>query len=76
MLARPERCFVPNEYLSAEAVWSLTGCFDLLLASRFHALVFGFSQGVPAAALGWSHKYEELFSLFGWKDEVARHVSL
>ena len=75
MLVRPDRCFVPNEYQSAEVVWSLTGCFDLLLASRFHALVFGFSQGVPAAALGWSHKYEELLSLFGWKDEVAKQGS-
>ncbi len=75
-VARPDRCRVANEYLSAESTWALLGRLDFLFASRFHSLVFALSQGVPAMALGWSHKYEELLSLFGWEGEVTRQADL
>jgi len=41
------------------------GTAELVVGSRFHALLGALSQGVPAVALGWSHKYEELFADFG-----------
>ena len=31
---------------------------------------------MPATALGWSHKYEELFALFGWTGSVAAHEQI
>lgn len=46
--------------MSAADVKSTLGCCDLLLASRYHALIAALSQGIPVAAIGWSHKYEEL----------------
>ncbi|MBN1321357.1 MAG: polysaccharide pyruvyl transferase family protein [Thermoleophilia bacterium] len=75
-VARPRRTFVAGDYLSAEAVYSLVGRFELLIGSRFHTLVFALAQGVPAFALGWSHKYRELFSSFGWSDEVGGHLAM
>jgi hypothetical protein len=75
-VGRPGRCFVASDYLSAETASSLVGRYDLFIASRFHTLVFALSQGVPALALGWSHKYDELLALFGWRDEVVGHDSI
>jgi len=66
----PRRCFMTRESLTAEATKALVGRFDYLIGSRFHSLVFAFSQGVPGMGLGWSHKYRELFSLFGMEDRV------
>jgi len=69
-VANPDRCFMSRESLTAEATKALIGRFDYLIGSRYHSLVFGFSQGVPGMAVSWSHKYRELFSLFGMEDQV------
>ncbi|MHA7272352.1 polysaccharide pyruvyl transferase family protein [Arthrobacter sp. TMT4-20] len=36
----------------------------LVVASRYHAVVSALSQGTPALAFGWSHKYQELMNDF------------
>jgi polysaccharide pyruvyl transferase WcaK-like protein len=51
--------------LPAEGIKSLIANCDLVVGSRFHALVAALSQGIPAMALGWSHKYLELLRPFG-----------
>lgn len=51
---------------------NLIGEAMLIVGSRFHALVAAFSKGVPAIALGWSHKYEALFEDFGMERLVIK----
>jgi polysaccharide pyruvyl transferase WcaK-like protein len=65
LLNRPDRCFMTRDSLTAEETKALIGRFEYLVSSRFHSLVFGFSQGVPGIAVSWSHKYRELLALFG-----------
>ncbi len=57
----------PFEVLSESsplALKAMLGLGRLVVGSRFHALVGALSQGVPTLALGWSHKYQELFRDF------------
>jgi polysaccharide pyruvyl transferase WcaK-like protein len=73
---RPDRCFMIREVLTAESTSALIGCFDFLIGARFHSLVFGLSQGVPAIAMSWSHKYRELFALFGLESCVQEYQEM
>ncbi len=51
-------------YYSAEEIKSVIRECTIVIASRFHSLVFALSLGIPSLAISWSHKYRELFRLF------------
>jgi polysaccharide pyruvyl transferase WcaK-like protein len=59
-----------DKTLSAAQVKSVIGNCDLLLSSRYHALIAAISQGIPSASIGWSHKYDELMSEVGLSSNV------
>lgn len=59
-----------DKALSAAQVKSIIGNCDLSLSSRYHALIAAMSQGVPSAAIGWSHKYDELMADIGLGSNV------
>jgi len=56
-------CSLPVRY-EADPVHlkGILGSAAVVFASRYHALVSALSQGVPAIAVGWAHKYDELFA--------------
>ncbi len=63
-------CHLLKGYYSAEEVKAVIRETDLLIASRFHSLVFALSLGIPCMAISWSHKYRELFKLFSLEEYV------
>lgn len=52
---------------------TLVNNFDYLVASRYHAIVHAYKQGVPCIVLGWAIKYQELLSKF-YQQEYALDV--
>ena len=65
-----------TEDRSAEDLKAMIGASDLMLGSRFHALIAALSSGVPSVAVGWAHKYPELLGEFGHEHLVVDHNSL
>ncbi len=59
-----------DKWLPAGQVKSVIGNCDLAVSSRYHGLIAALSQGVPSIAIGWAHKYEELFSEFGMSSNL------
>jgi len=49
----------------------ILGTAYAVISSRFHALVGALSQNVPALAVGWSHKYDQLMREYGCPHCVA-----
>ena len=48
----------------------IVGGSRFVIGSRYHFLVSAFSQSVPSLGVGWSHKYDELYNDFGFKDFI------
>ncbi len=52
---------------------------ELVVGSRFHALVASLASGAPTLALGWSHKYDELmrdYDVPEYSFSVSEHARL
>ena len=75
MLAGPDVAAVTTDR-TAEDLKAMIGACDLMLGSRFHALIAALSSGVPSVAIGWAHKYPELLGEFGMERLVFDHDDL
>lgn len=64
------RVIVVEQELSCLEFDAMVNCFDYVIASRFHAIVHAFRNGVPVISLGWAVKYQELLGAFGEQDMV------
>ena len=67
------QCMIVDHEISARAFKSIIGHAYMAIGSRYHFLIASLSSGVPSMALGWSHKYKELFDEFGLADFVIEH---
>ena len=54
-----------DEDLSAGELRHLIGMSEVLVTSRFHAMISGLSTCTPTVVVGWSHKYREVLDDFG-----------
>lgn len=57
---------VEQEYNALE-LSSLISQMDYIIASRYHAVVHAYRDGIPALVLGWAVKYSELMAHFAQK---------
>jgi colanic acid/amylovoran biosynthesis protein len=60
---RRVKCF--SQHCSADTLKLLIRELDFLIGSRFHSIIAALSLHVPAVALGWSHKYQEVLNDVG-----------
>ena len=52
------------EEMTAEKIRELISKCDILIASRFHAMIGALYKEVPVLLIGWSHKYKEVLDMF------------
>lgn len=69
-IERKGNCMLWDQYSGAAEIKDIISKLDILIGSRFHALIFAFSLHIPCVALSWSHKYRELFKIFGMENFV------
>jgi len=50
--------------IDTKGINSIVNELDLLITSRFHAMVFGLRLAIPTLVIGWSHKYLEVMKFF------------
>ncbi|MFP3905884.1 MAG: polysaccharide pyruvyl transferase family protein [Acidimicrobiales bacterium] len=72
----PDRVtFVDLDLLPTELRAVIARC-DLLVTSRFHAMVSALAVVTPVVVVGWSHKYGEVLDRFGQGDVVIDYADL
>ncbi len=64
-LAPTRAAFAATDDYTAEQLKSMIGRMDLMVSSRFHAIVAALSLRRPVVAVSWSHKYWELLQSVG-----------
>jgi colanic acid/amylovoran biosynthesis protein len=50
--------------IKSDSIRRIIGAGDVLLTSRYHAMISGLSLAVPTAVIGWGHKYRETMAYF------------
>ena len=53
-----------DENISAFDIMEIMESFQLVVSSRYHAVIHSYRKGVPCFVIGWADKYAELMHLF------------
>ncbi len=69
-VAEPDRCTLLDLDLLPTELRAVIERCDLVVTSRFHAMVSALAVGTPVVVVGWSHKYGEVLAGFGQDDVV------
>lgn len=51
--------------VNTSGIRAIIAATDILVTSRFHAMIAALSVGTPPLVIGWSHKYDEVLQPFG-----------
>ncbi|HVM54064.1 MAG TPA: polysaccharide pyruvyl transferase family protein [Acidimicrobiales bacterium] len=62
---RCPRARLVDDPLGPVALRGLIAGFDLLVTSRFHAMISALATTTPVLVVGWSHKYDEVLAEIG-----------
>jgi len=57
-----------SDDLNAIELEKLVKQFDFLIASRYHAIIHAYRNGIPVIAIGWAIKYSDLLNSFDQGD--------
>ena len=68
-----DRLVVARDRFPAPLLKGMVGRAEVAVGSRFHFIVAALGTGVPALAIGWSHKYREMMSMLGQEDYAIGH---
>lgn len=64
MYEEEERVILLEQDFTCLEYEELVKAFDYLAASRYHAIVHAYKQGIPCIVFGWAEKYKELLGKF------------
>jgi polysaccharide pyruvyl transferase WcaK-like protein len=64
-MSNPGKTIIFSEENNAWEIKGIIGQCDVLVASRYHSVISGLSQGIPVLAVGWHDKYPEVLRLVG-----------
>jgi coenzyme F420-reducing hydrogenase beta subunit len=65
-----------GEEFTPETIRELIAKSEILVASRFHAMIGALEKCVPVLLVGWSHKYQEVLDMFGLEEYACDYKTL
>jgi len=75
-LGRQDQVRMIQDDLDSIALRRLIGRCEMVLASRYHAMVAALATAVPVIVCGWGHKYRETLDVFGLGEYAVDYRSL
>ncbi|HEY3736252.1 MAG TPA: polysaccharide pyruvyl transferase family protein [Jatrophihabitans sp.] len=76
LVKRPENLIFFDEDLLPTELRAIISQSQILVASRFHAMISALTERVPPVVIGWSHKYGEVLAPFGIQEAALDYSDL